>query len=110
MRDERHRPHQANGPWLLANGATLVATKADLAKGSLLARFDKDEKGATPPEVEDRVWTATSGNGTFAGKDCGGWTGGNEGVVGEAAHKDGQWTDLVAEGCNEVNRIYCLQQ
>jgi hypothetical protein len=101
---------QVDGPWQLVNGTTLAATKADLTKGSLAERFDKTEKGTTPPAAEDRVWTATNGNGTFAGPDCNGWTGGNNGTVGEAEQKSAQWTNLVAEGCGEVNRVYCLGQ
>lgn len=101
---------KSNGPWQLVNGTTVATTKADLTKGSLTSRFDKDEKGATPPAAEDRVWTATSANGTFSGPDCNGWTGGGSGLVGEAEQTNGGWTALTNEACSEVNRVYCLQQ
>ena len=102
---------KADGPWQLVNGTEIAKTKADLVKGSLAQRFDKDEKGNTPPPDEDRVWTATGPNGTFSAGDCNGWggTGGN-GLVGEAEQTDGDWTALTNEDCTEVNRVYCLQQ
>lgn len=102
---------KANGPWQLVNGTEIAKTKADLVKGSLPQRFDKDEKGNTPPAAEDRVWTATGPNGTFSGADCNAWGGtGGKGLVGEAEQTDGDWTALTQEDCTEVNRVYCLQQ
>ena len=93
------------------NGTEIAKTRADLVKGSLAQRFDKDEKGNTPPPEEDRVWTATAPNGTFSAGDCSGWTStGGKGLVGEAEQTDGDWTDLDNEDCTEVNRVYCLQQ
>jgi len=102
---------KADGPWQLVNGTEIAKTKADLVKGSLAARFDKDEKGNTPPPEEDRVWTATGPNGTFSGEDCNAWGGtGGDGLVGEAEQTDDDWTALEEEDCTEVNRVYCLQQ
>lgn len=104
----------ADGPWQLVNGTEIAKTKADLVKGGQAAlpqRFDKDEKGNTPPAEEDRVWTATAPNGTFSQGDCNGWTSAaGSGLVGEAAQTDGDWTALENESCTEVNRVYCLQQ
>ena len=102
---------QADGPWQLVNGTEIAKTKADLVKGSLAQRFDKDEKGNTPPPAEDRVWTATGPNGNFSAGDCNEWLGtGGQGLVGEAEQTDGDWTALTNEACTEVNRVYCLQQ
>lgn len=102
---------KADGPWRLVNGTEIAKTKADLVKGSLTQRFDKDEKGNTPPAAEDRVWTGTGPNGTFSGADCNAWGGtGGKGLVGEAEQTDGDWTALTQEDCTEVNRVYCLQQ
>jgi len=101
----------ADGPWQLVNGTEIAKTKADLAKGSLAQRFDKDEKGNTPPPAEDRVWTATGPDGTFSAGDCNAWGGtGGQGLVGESEQTDGDWTALTNEACTEVNRVYCLQQ
>lgn len=102
---------EAQGPWHLVNGVELAKTKADLVKGSLAQRFDKDEKGNTPPVEEDRVWTGTGANGTFSGDDCGEWgASGKKGLVGEAEQTGAGWTALVKEACSEVNRVYCLQR
>jgi hypothetical protein len=102
---------KANGPWQLVNGTEVAATKADLTKGTLTKRFDKDEKGNTPPPEEDRVWTATGPNGTFSAGDCNAWGGtGGTGLVGEAEQTNNGWTALTNEACTEVNRVYCLQQ
>lgn len=101
----------ATGPWQLVNGTEVAKDKADLVKGTLAKRFDKDEKGNTPPPEEDRVWTGTGPNGRFASSDCNGWGGtGGKGLVGEAEQTNGGWTSLVEEACTEVNRVYCLQQ
>ncbi len=100
----------ANGPWKTVTGKTVADTKADLAAGILKGALDKDEKGATPPAPEDRVWTATGPNGTYVGPDCGGWTGAGSGLVGEAEHANGKWTSLENEACTEVNRVYCFEQ
>lgn len=101
----------ANGPWHLVNGTEVAKDKADLVKGTLAKRFDKDEKGNTPPPEEDRVWTGTGPNGRFSSSDCNGWGGtGGKGLVGEAEQTNGGWTSLVEESCTEVNRVYCLQQ
>lgn len=97
------------GPWVLPNGAIVAKTRAQLASGALDTPPDRDEKNAALPDAEDRVWTATAPNGTHAGPDCNGWTGGGNGLVGEAAHKNGQWTALVDEACGAVNRVYCFE-
>jgi hypothetical protein len=99
-----------NGPWQRMDGQIVASSKADLAKGALTISLDKDEKGQTPPAVEDRVWTATGMDGKKSGGDCNGWTGNGAGRVGEAEQAGGHWTSLVDESCGQVNRIYCFQQ
>jgi hypothetical protein len=102
---------KTNGPWQLVNGTEIAATRGDLTKGTLSKRFDKDEKGNTPPPEEDRVWTATGPNGTFTAGDCNAWGGtGGSGLVGEAEQTNNGWTALTNEACTEVNRVFCLQQ
>lgn len=100
----------SEGPWQLVDGTEIAKTRADLVKGSLVARFDKDEKGSVPPAVEDRVWTGTGGDGKSNGTDCAGWTTtSGSGRVGEAAQPSNNWTSLANEACSEVNRVYCFQ-
>lgn len=99
------------GPWQRVDGQVVAQTKAQLATGQLTTPLRLDEKGKQPPVDEDRVWTATSGNGTYVGgSDCGGWTGSGNGRVGEAEHSGSNWTSLVDEACTEVNRVYCFQK
>lgn len=99
----------SNGPWQLVTGEVVATTKAQLTSGQLQRALNKDEKGATPPAVEDRVWTGTNGQGQAAGADCNGWMGGGAGRVGEAEHANQQWTTLTDEACTEVNRVYCFE-
>jgi len=98
----------ADGPWYLVNGELVASTRAELVSGTLRHAIDRDEKGATPPAAEDRVWTATTQAGAYVGPDCGGWTGAGNGVVGEAEQRNGTWTALTPEACGEVNRVYCF--
>lgn len=98
------------GPWKLVTGELVAADKTKLASGTLSHLIDKDEKGATPPPAEDRVWTATGGNGRYVAPDCAQWTGAGSGQVGEARNGAANaWTSLVAEACAEVNRVYCFE-
>jgi len=98
------------GPWHLVTGELVAASKAVLTSGTLTHLIDKDEKGATPSLAEDRTWTATGANGRYVAPDCAGWTGAGSGLVGEARNNDpNKWTDLVAEACTEVNRVYCFE-
>jgi hypothetical protein len=101
----------STGPWQLVNGDVVADNKTTLASGSLKHLIDKDEKGATPPDAEDRAWTATGANGRYTGPDCAGWTStGANGMVGEAKNGGAnQWTALGSEPCSEVNRVYCFE-
>lgn len=98
----------ANGPWQLVNGVVVAKTKAQLVSGALDNPLLRDENGASLPAAEDRVWTATAG-GSYQGPDCNAWTGGGNGLVGEAEHKNGDWTALGNEPCGQVNRVYCFE-
>lgn len=99
------------GPWQLVSGEIVADNKAGLTTGQLKRLVDKDENGATPPETEDCVWTATGAAGTYSPADCGGWTStGGNGLVGEARNNStGAWSALGPEACSELNRIYCLE-
>jgi hypothetical protein len=100
----------SNGPWHLVDGTLVAETKAVLVSGTLRHGIDRDQNGAVPPLVEDRVWTGTLGNGRYSGASCNGWTvtaGG--GSVGEAEQQDDDWTALVNEPCSLVNRLYCFE-
>lgn len=101
----------STGPWHLVSGEVVAADKAGLTNGQLAHLLDKDEKGATPPDVEDRVWTGTGPNGRYAAPDCSQWNAqSGSGLVGEANNTNrDKWTALVGEACSEVNRIYCLE-
>lgn len=100
----------ANGPWQRVDGQVVAQTKAQLATAALTTALRRDEKGQTPPDAEDRVWTATGPDGKFVGgSDCAGWTGAGSGRVGEADDTNGDWTSLEDEACSEVNRVYCFQ-
>jgi hypothetical protein len=100
----------ANGPWQRVDGQVVAQTKAQLATGALTTALRRDEKNQTPPEAEDRVWTATGPDGKFVGgSDCAGWTGAGNGRVGEADDTNGDWTSLEDEACTEINRVYCFQ-
>ncbi|MDB4933258.1 MAG: Tryptophan synthase alpha chain [Labilithrix sp.] len=98
------------GPWHLVTGELVAPSKAKLATGDLKHLIDKDEKGSTPTEAEDRVWTATGPDGRYFGPDCAQWTGAGSGLVGEARNSNtNKWTALIDEQCSEVNRVYCLE-
>ncbi len=99
----------ANGPWVLPSGLVLAKDRAQLISGTLENPPNKDENNATLPLAEDRIWTASSAAGVYTGPDCNGWTGGGNGLVGEAEHKNSQWTALGNEDCGQVNRIYCFE-
>jgi len=101
----------STGPWKLVTGEVVADDKTGLASGTLKRLVDKDETGKTPPDAEDRVWTATGANGRFNGPDCTGWTSeGPDGLVGEAKNgAAGRWTALGNEGCGQVNRVYCFE-
>lgn len=102
----------SNGPWHLVNGTLVAQSKAALVSGNLNARIDRTEAGNVPPDVDDRAWTGTMGNGTQGMYTCGGWTTSSDGaggVVGEAIHTNGQWTALTAEPCSFANRLYCFE-
>ena len=99
------------GPWHLVTGELVAADKATLTSGVLKHLIDKTEKGVTPPALEDRAWTATGANGRYVGPDCTLWTGAGSGLSGEARNANpNKWTDLLAEGCGQVNRVYCFEQ
>lgn len=98
------------GPWHLVTGEIVAADKAGLTTGKLARLVNRDEKGGTPSDAEDRVWTGTGPNGRYAAPDCAQWAGGGSGLVGEAKNDDtGSWTALVNEDCDEVNRVYCFE-
>jgi hypothetical protein len=98
------------GPWQLVTGDVVAADKAGLAAAQLKHLVNRDEKGATPPDAEDRVWTGTGSNGRYVGPDCAQWTGAGAGLVGEAKNGgSGNWTALGNESCTEVNRVYCFE-
>jgi hypothetical protein len=101
---------KGTGPFKLVDGTVIAQDRTELASGKLRHGLDKDEKGATPPLAEDRVWTATGADGKYAGGDCAQWTGGQSGRVGEAEQASDAWTTLVDEACTEVNRVYCFAQ
>ena len=101
----------SSGPWHLVTGELVAADKATLTSGVLTHLIDKTEKGVTPPALEDRTWTATGANGRYLGPDCTQWTGAGSGLSGEARNANpNKWTDLLAEGCGQVNRVYCFEQ
>ena len=101
----------AAGPWVLVNGTTIAATKADLASGKVLANLDKDEKGATAPMSDNRVWTGTGPDGKHKVPDCSGWTAtAGDGRTGESEFADARWTDVAVDACNLLKRVYCFAQ
>jgi hypothetical protein len=98
------------GPWQLVTGELVASDKAGLTTGDLKHLINRDEKGNTPSDAEDRVWTATGPNGRHVAPDCAQWTGTGSGHVGEAKNDNtGKWTALVDEDCTEVNRVYCFE-
>jgi hypothetical protein len=100
----------SSGPWHLVTGELVAADKATLTSGALKHLIDKTEKGVTPAVAEDRTWTGTGPNGRYVGPDCTLWTGAGSGLSGEARNATpNKWTDLVAEGCGQVNRVYCFE-
>lgn len=101
----------SSGPWHLVTGELVAADRATLTSGVLKHLIDKTEKGVTPPAQEDRTWTATGADGRYVGPDCTLWTGAGSGLSGEARNSNpSKWTDLLAEGCGQVNRVYCFEQ
>lgn len=97
------------GPWQLVTGAVVVATHAQLTSGQLTRPLNVDEKGVIAPVADDRVWTGTAPNGTFAGPECGLWSGAGTGRVGEAEFSDSRWSNSTVETCDMLNRVYCFE-
>lgn len=98
------------GPWQLVNGDVVADNKAGLMVAQLKHLVNRDEKGAVPPDAEDRVWTGTGSNGRYVGPDCAQWAGGGSGLVGEAKNAGASnWSALAPEACTEVNRVYCFE-
>jgi hypothetical protein len=102
----------SDGPWHLVDGTVLATTKADVVDGVMDPALRRTELNQVIDVVNDRTWTGTRADGTPAMNDCGRWTSGSGntgGTVGEANQKNGNWSNLGPETCNNLNRLYCFE-
>ncbi len=109
------------GPWYRLDGYRVFDNKAQLMQ-TPQAPIDVDETGAI--NHAQNVWTGTSVGGTVSDGDggsvldCQDWntSGSNQtpplpiGRIGSTNFKDGQWTDVGTDTCNQLDRIYCFEQ
>jgi uncharacterized protein DUF1554 len=101
----------ANGPWYLVDGMTLVAqSKQTLLNSTLSHAIDKDP---TLTVIAAAVWTGTYQNGAPTGFDCTSWTTNNagpNGTIGQSNFASQQWTNQVGSSCDQLAHLYCFEQ
>jgi cysteine-rich repeat protein len=108
--------------YLRVDGVVVADGWADLTDGTLDAPIDRTESGtalaADPAScvamefVDVRVWTGLASNGAHVG-NCQNWTTGaafDKAQIGLANHADDLWTAACTSSCDQMLRIYCIEQ
>jgi hypothetical protein len=101
-----------SGPFLSADSLTFIANDiADLTSSSLDGPITEDENGVF--RTGQLVWTATLGNGVYAGTDdCNDWTSsdsGNSAETGNSSSSSLSWTQVGSQNCDQSLRLYCFE-
>jgi hypothetical protein len=99
-------PYVRRDGYVVANGWT------DLVSGSLQHPLQVDEKNNLV-QYPYQAWTNTTVSGTTWDSDfsCWGWTGGQEGGVGDPTQTDAAWTSrCCSPTCWEYAHLYCFEQ
>ena len=99
-------------PLVLTSGVRVADDWEDLTDGTINNPVVVDERGDQPMSVPV-VWTGTDRSGTAAAATCNGWSSGSEasnGLVGVFDAVGVGWTASRAAPCNQLGRLYCVQQ
>lgn len=97
--------------YTMVNGTRIANNWADLTDGTIAARLNVTESGAT---VSSAVWTNTSISGGITGtRHCSNWvigTSAQTGSEGTTGYADYSWTADTYNNCNQIKRLYCFEQ
>lgn len=102
--------------YALPDGTVVANDWADLVDGTLTHAIDQDADGFSLDPLFDnlQVWTATEANGSATPIDnCADWTSADDfddGAIGDASATDANWTAFDATTCDDLARLYCIQQ
>lgn len=99
---------QGNGPWVLANGLTLFANRAQLTVAPVnLPTVDEFGRG-----VVGNIWTGTLRGGVRAAEDCEGWASSGDGIYGAVWQIGAGYFPGVGElySCSTRHHLLCLER
>lgn len=100
-----------NGPWVRLDGVKIADDRADLLDGTLAAPINVNEQGAYAGD--ELAWTDTTADGsTFPNASCSDWGNNGAGVggfVGRAAETGSNWTHYASRTCDQLLRLYCIE-
>lgn len=89
-------------------GEPVAPDAASLWDGQLTSAILYDENGTSTPGA---AWTGTIAGGMGSALNCGGFTKTNgQGSTGDTSQTGSQWLQDGATGCDEMARIYCIEQ
>lgn len=104
---------QSSIGYALVNGTKIADNWADLIDGSIDARINMTESGGAPGTAAVWTGTDTAGNIHPTSFHCTSWTASTSGVYGyqgSTAWADYEWTESTFNACNQLKRLYCLEQ
>jgi len=99
-------------PVVLTSGVRVADDWEDLIDGTINNPVVVDERGDQPTSVA-MVWTGTDSSGTATATTCNGWSSGSgasSGLVGVFDALDVGWTASRTAPCDQLGRMYCVQQ
>ncbi|MEZ4256294.1 MAG: hypothetical protein R3A78_11405 [Polyangiales bacterium] len=99
-------------PYKLPNGTQVADDWTDLTDGSIDHAIDVTEYGiaVASPYV---AWTGTDENGTVSSQTCTGWSSSSSGVTGVYGLTNttgNSWSSSSTATCQNVYRLYCVEQ
>lgn len=93
--------------WVRPDGRPVFNTQTDLTSGRVMYLPTQDAFGVDVGSQSPM--TGTFSFGFSSGQNCNDWFGSfGQGLAGSTRFSNGQWTELVAQPCNQPVRIYCL--
>jgi hypothetical protein len=106
---------KSGAPYVRIDLVVVADDWADLTDGTIQNPIWLDETGFVRG---DRVWTNVTaiGAGAVGGSDhCVDWSSASSGASGAYGETSGGgapggWTEFGSEGCDQLNRIYCIEQ
>ncbi|MEZ4448054.1 MAG: hypothetical protein R3B09_01160 [Nannocystaceae bacterium] len=101
--------------YALIQGKTIAKSWGDLVDGQLASPINVNESGVTIDPNDANVWTSTTAAGALSavGTHCSGWSSGSwssTARVGDAMKTDKGWTDDGTKECDQLARLYCVEQ